>query len=65
MQQAAKNAAVIESPWMTKRQAAKYTHRSERSLDRDADVIPRHKVGGKVLYHRDEVDAAILALSAT
>ena len=64
MQQAAKNAAVIESPWMTKRQAAKYTHRSERSLDRDK-AIPRHKIGGRILFHRAEVDAAILALSAT
>lgn len=48
---------------MTKKEAARHCRRSERSLDRDLE-IPRHKIKGRVLFHRDEVDAAILALES-
>lgn len=60
MKRSDKPTAVVESPWMTKVEAAKYRRCSVRTLDRAKD-IPRHKVDGIVLYHRDELDAAILA----
>lgn len=63
MQPPAKEQPVVQSPWMTFNQTATHTRLSPRSLARRLE-IPRHKVGGKVLFHRDEVDAALLALSA-
>lgn len=63
MNPTAKEPAVVQSPWMTFNRTAKYTLMSERTLARRLE-IPRHKIGGKVLFHRDEVDAALLAQQA-
>lgn len=59
-----KEPAVIQTPWMTFNRAAAYANMSPRTLARRLE-IPRHKVGGKVLFHRDEVDAALLAQQAS
>ncbi len=52
------NAHTIESPWLTKRQAAEYLALSTRSIDyaRQRGAIPFHRVGRKVIMHRDDLD---------
>lgn len=53
----------IESPYLTKREAAEYLRRSIRSLDRlNLPHIKSARTGGKVLYRRDALDAAMRAL---
>lgn len=48
------------SPYMTKRETAAYLRRSERSVDRLP--LKRIKLGGKVLFDRASVDAAMKAI---
>lgn len=44
------------SPWLTRAEAANYLRLPVSRLEKDRR-IPRHKDGGRVLYHRDELDA--------
>ena len=44
------------SPWMTRVQAATYLSLPLSRLEKDRR-IPCHRDGGRVLYHRDELDA--------
>ena len=44
------------SPWMTRTQAATYLSLPLSRLEKDRR-IPCHRDGGRVLYHRDELDA--------
>jgi hypothetical protein len=48
------------SPWMTRRQAAGYLSLPVSRLEKDRS-IPCHRDEGRVLYHRDELDAHFLA----
>jgi excisionase family DNA binding protein len=43
------------TPWMTRRQAAEYLALPLSHLEKDR-AIPRHHSGGRVLYHRAELD---------
>jgi excisionase family DNA binding protein len=49
------------SPWLTRRQAAAYLGLPLSRLEKDRR-IPCHKDGGRVLYHRPELDAYFRAL---
>jgi excisionase family DNA binding protein len=49
------------SPWLTRRQAAAYLGLPLSRLEKDRR-IPCHKDGGRVLYHRAELDAYFRAL---
>lgn len=49
------------SPWMTRRQAAEYLGLPLSRLEKDWR-IPCHRDRGRVLYHRDELDAYFLGL---
>lgn len=51
----------LVSPWMTRREAAAYLHLPVSRLEKDK-AIPHHRDDGRVLYHREEVDAYFLAL---
>jgi hypothetical protein len=44
------------SPWMTRKQAADYLRLPLSRLEKDRS-IPCHRDNGRVLYHRDELDA--------
>jgi excisionase family DNA binding protein len=44
------------SPWMTRAEAAAYLRVPVSRLEKRRD-IPQHKDGGRVLYHRAELDA--------
>jgi excisionase family DNA binding protein len=44
------------SPWLTRAQAATYLSLPLSRLEKDRR-IPCHRDGGRVLYHRDELDA--------
>lgn len=48
------------SPYLTKRETAAYLRRSERSIDRLP--LKRIKLGGRVLFDRASVDAALKAI---
>jgi excisionase family DNA binding protein len=48
------------SPWLTRAQAAQYTGLPLSRLEKDR-TIPCHRDGRRVLYHRDELDAHLLA----
>ena len=47
------------SPWMTRPEAAEYLRLPLSRLEKDRG-IPCHRDGGRVLYHRAEVDAYML-----
>jgi hypothetical protein len=49
------------SPWLTRRQAAAYLGLPVSRLEKDRD-IPSHRDRGRILYHRDELDAHFLTL---
>lgn len=49
------------SPWRTRRQAAEYLGLPLSRLEKDR-TLPCHRDGGRVLYHRAELDAHFLAL---
>ena len=49
------------SPWMTRAAAAEYLGLPVSRLEKDR-TIPRHKDGGRVVYHRAELDAHFLGL---
>jgi excisionase family DNA binding protein len=49
------------SPWLTRREAAAYLGLPLSRLEKDRR-IPCHKDGGRVLYHRAELDAYFRAL---
>jgi excisionase family DNA binding protein len=49
------------SPWLTRRQAAAYLRLPLSRLEKDRR-IPSHKDGGRVLYHRAELDAHFQSL---
>lgn len=51
------------SPWMTRWQAAEYLSLPLSRLEKDWQ-IPRHRDRGRVLYHRDELDAYFLGLGS-
>lgn len=51
----------LRSPWLTRREAAEYLGLPLSRLEKDR-TIPCHRDGGRVLYHRDELDAHFLAL---
>jgi hypothetical protein len=53
--------AVRSSPWLTRRQAAAYLGLPVSRLEKDRQ-IPCHRDRGRVLYHRDELDAHFLTL---
>ena len=44
------------SPWMTRKEAAEYLHLPLSRVEKDR-TIPCHRDGGRILYHRDELDA--------
>jgi excisionase family DNA binding protein len=44
------------SPWLTRREAAAYLRLPVSRLEKDRR-LPCHKDGGRVLYHRGELDA--------
>lgn len=50
-----------QSPWMTRVKAAEYLDLPISRLEKDR-TIPCHRDGGRVLYHRAELDAHFLAL---
>ena len=49
------------SPWLTRREAAAYLGLPLSRLEKDRQ-IPCHRDRGRVLYHRDELDAHLLTL---
>lgn len=49
------------SPWLTRAEAAEYLRLPVSRLEKDR-LIPAHKDGGRVLYHRDELDGYVLGL---
>jgi excisionase family DNA binding protein len=49
------------SPWLTRHQAAAYLGLPVSRLEKDRE-IPSHRDRGRVLYHRDELDAHFLTL---
>jgi hypothetical protein len=49
------------SPWMTRPQAAEYLSMSVARLEKDR-AVPSHKWGGRVMYHRPELDEHLLAM---
>ncbi len=49
------------SPWLTRKAAAGYLGMPMSRLEKDR-TIPCHRDNGRVLYHRDEIDAHFLAL---
>jgi excisionase family DNA binding protein len=51
------------SPWLTRREAAAYLGLPLSRLEKDRQ-IPCHRDRGRVLYHRDELDAHFLALDS-
>ena len=51
----------VWSPWLTRREAAEYLRLPLSRLEKDR-TIPCHRDGGRVLYHRDELDDHFLAL---
>jgi excisionase family DNA binding protein len=51
----------LVSPWLTRAEAAEYLRLPVSRLEKDRR-IPVHPDGGRVLYHRDELDAHFLAL---
>jgi excisionase family DNA binding protein len=53
-----------DSPWLTRQQAAAYLQLPVSRLEKDR-TIPCHKDGGRVLYHRDELDAHFRSLNPT
>jgi excisionase family DNA binding protein len=55
--------AFSSSPWMTRQEAAEYLRLPLSRLEKDRQ-IPFHKDGGRVLYHRVELDAYMLGLGA-
>jgi excisionase family DNA binding protein len=50
------------SPWMTRREAAAYLHLPLSRLEKSRD-IPAHRDGGRLLYHREELDSYFASLS--
>jgi excisionase family DNA binding protein len=50
------------SPWLTREQAAEYLHLPVSRLEKDR-MIPLHRDGRRVLYHRDELDAHFRGLA--
>lgn len=48
------------SPWMTRAEAANYLRLPLSRLEKDRRV-PCHRDGGRILYHRGELDAHFLA----
>jgi len=51
------------SPWMTRARAATYLGLPVSRLEKDKR-IPCHRDGGRVLYHRDELDAYYRGLTS-
>jgi hypothetical protein len=49
------------SPWMTRKEAAAYLHVPVSRLEKD-EQVPCHRDGGRVLYHRGELDSHCLGL---
>jgi hypothetical protein len=49
------------SPWLTRGQAAAYLGLPVSRLEKDRQ-IPCHRDRGRILYHRDELDAHFLTL---
>jgi hypothetical protein len=47
------------SPWLTRKQAAEHLGVPVSRLEKDRSV-PLHRWGGRVLYHRDEIDTYLL-----
>ena len=45
-----------DSPWMTRKQAAKYVGLPASRFEKDR-TIPCHRDGRRVLYRKDELDA--------
>jgi len=60
---AAERAAAARQEYLTKVEAAKHIRCSVRTLDRMKE-IPRIKRGGRILYSRASLDAAMLALES-
>jgi excisionase family DNA binding protein len=52
-----------QSPWMTRQDAARYLSVPQSRLEKDR-TIPSHRWGGRVMYHRDELDEFLLGLEA-
>jgi hypothetical protein len=55
------SAGASESPWMTRLEASEYLRLPVSRLEKDRRV-PCHKDGGRVLYHRDELNEYVLGL---
>jgi hypothetical protein len=47
------------SPWLDRKQAAEYLAVPLSRLEKDR-TVPCHRWEGRVLYHRDELDAYVL-----
>lgn len=57
----AERLADLVSPWMTVPQVADYMSAPTSRIYKltSTDELPHHKEGGRLLFHRDEVDAYI------
>ena len=51
---------INSTPWLTRREASDYLRLPVSRLEKDRS-IPCHRDEGRVLYHRDELDAHFLA----
>jgi excisionase family DNA binding protein len=53
-----------QSPWLTRSEAAEYLAVPLSRLEKDR-TLPSHRWGGRVLYHRQELDEYVLGLEAS
>jgi len=51
----------ISTKWLTKKEAAMHLKLSVRSIEKlvKKGLLQAHKIGGRVLLHLDEIDAAV------
>ncbi len=51
----------ISTKWLTKKEAAMHLKLSVRSIEKlvKNGLLQAHKIGGRVLLHLDEIDAAV------
>jgi hypothetical protein len=57
------HAGNTQSPWMSRKRAAEYLDLPLSRLEKDR-TLPSHRQGGRVMYHRGELDEYLLGLEA-
>lgn len=57
-QLAEREQARAESPWMTVPEAAEYLRLSPKAIRNRLNWLPHHRLDGRILLRRDELDAA-------